>query len=467
MESNEPLKYKRQSFTLNQLLADNRVVVVLSLLLAFVCWVVATGNSENVERTIENAKIAIDTSGLTVGTRTLVPFFDEGRDKDSYFVNLEVNGPQMYVNKNLTAENFSVSLDMSGVDRPGTYSVNVIVKKKEGVDASVELKNYEPKTVTLYFDEYYSTEVDLVPQLMRNNAEITKKDLVPEGFLAEDPTTTVKTVNVSGAFEQIRKIKRVVARVSVPDMLERTTVFDSTSVELFAETEIASSALKYVTLNAEEEGDTSVPMRVTIAVKKIYELETSIAFARTAPEQYVQQPLPYTITPSKVKIAIEADKTPGETLIVGLLDFSKVNTGRTTFDFPASALADASSENSNITVLSEGVTSFKVVVDASQMRKKTLDTPVNIRDNITFYAVQESFSVAIVTESVSNVVVIAPSTQALEGITAANIRAEIDFSKIEMKEGTMSVKAHLYVNGSENSWCYGEYPIEVNILKRQ
>lgn len=466
MDSNESIKNKKQMMTLNQLLADNRIVVGISLVLAFVCWVIATGNSENMTRTIENAKVAIDTNGLAVGTRTLVPFFDEGRDKDSYFVNIEVNGPQMYVNKNLTAENFSVTLDMSSVDRPGTYTLNVNVKKKDGVDSSVELLNYEPKTVTLYFDEYTTLDMPLVPLLVRNSQEIAKEDLVPEGYLAEDPTLTVKTVTVSGAFEQVRKVLRVVARVNVPEMLERTTVFDGSSVELLAETESAYS-LKYITLNADSEGDSPVPMRMTVPVKKIYELNTALAFAETTPDYYLENPLPYTISPSTVRIAIEADKTPGDTLIVGLLNFSRLKTGRNTFEFPVAALAEASPENSNITVLSEGVTSFKVTVDASGMKTKTLDTPVNIKDNLTVYAVQESFSVTSVTASISDVVVIAPDDGTLDAITAANVRAEVDLSKVEMKEGTMTLQAHLYVSGSSNAWCYGEYPIEVNIMKKQ
>ena len=134
-------------FSLYSLLHNNKFLVVISFIIAFIVWItVSLNESPEVERVIENVKVNVDES---VPSQLGYKAFG-GED---IYIDITVRGKRYLVGDNvLNAEDFDVVALSSKVDKPGRYTLQVKAVPKNaqaGYTIIAKSKDY----VEIYFDQ--------------------------------------------------------------------------------------------------------------------------------------------------------------------------------------------------------------------------------------------------------------------------------------------------------------------------
>ena len=187
---------------------------------------------------------------------------------------------------------------------------------------------------------------------------------------------------------------------------------------------------------------------LTIPVLRVKEVDTTILF-KNAPDEYVLNPLSYTISPSKDFFNISVDEYDKTTeFSVGTIDFKSVSPSNYVFEFLRTDLpvSDESDTQKFVVRLDvSGLSQDYFVVSSNKVK-------VNNPDNLSYRI-----------SGLNKSVVVVGSEKALESITENDISVEIDISDINITAGqTTSVPANVTVKSS-NCWVYGTYTVEVSL----
>jgi hypothetical protein len=175
----------------------------------------------------------------------------------------------------------------------------------------------------------------------------------------------------------------------------------------------------------------------------------TLILSANAPDEYVLNPLSFTVSPSSDYFNIsvdEYDKTAE--FSVGTIDFKSVSPSNYIFEF---LRADLPVSEQSITE------KFIVKLDVSNLSQEYFviagsKVKVNNPDNL-------NYSVSGLNKSV----MIVGSEKALESITEDDITVEIDISSLNISAGqTTTVPANVTVK-SANCWVYGTYTVEISL----
>ena len=408
------------------------MVFGFSAVMAFVLWcVVSVYASPEVERTITGVPVSIDLTDSTPERLGLQPF-----GETEFYVDVVVRGPKYQVSETMfNAGDLRVSANLNYVDSAGQKELGL---RYEILDSSsdVQVVSISRETISIYFDTLKEATFTLEPDILFPEGV----EPVADGYLLDTPILSVSTVTVRGPATEVNKISRVVARVENEASLTATT---TSPAQIYMLTESGASP-NYCTCTVED-------VTVTMLVKKIVTLPVSVAFLHQ-PIAYIDQPLPQTIEPSTVTVALNADIADStQTLSVGEIDFAEINNSSNTFTFQTDALE-------NVKFLDDSLKEITVHIDASQLSSREFDielsgvTSVNLATGLQAEYPPASYHVR----------VIGPQ-ESLEMISAADIYAEADYAGMQLTAGTHTVPISLFVRTQNDCWCVGAYEISVEI----
>lgn len=422
------MKVKKRKINLHNLFYNDRFLMFFSVIAAFAIWVtISMTAGTEIEKTIDNVKVNVDLENSVPKQFDLTMFGDT-----EYTVSVTVKGKR-YAVGNLTADDIEVTAQTNYVDSAGKHTLALkAVAKDEAAD--FEITSMSQTYIEAYFDVYKEATYQL-------ETNIVTQQLIPDGYISEDPILSAKSITICGPATEINKITKVYAKVQVDKPLTTTTTLNA---EIVPVNEYGGT-LRYLTVK------NNAAVTITIPVFKVKELPVSVEFIN-APKDYTATPLETVITPSVVTIAAdEAYIDKLEKISVGTIDFSDIGSLNNKFTFDASSLKEVK--------FIDGTEQFEVSVDASSMVSGNFKIDSS---NINISNLSENVSVEIPSSFSQEVVLVGPSAD-IAKISSSDIIGTVDVSSAQVSQGTMTFPIDISIKNNNSCWAYGDYKIAVSI----
>lgn len=415
----------------NRILSNDIVLMVLSLLLAFVIWFFINANSQTESNvTISNIPITIDLSKEAI---------DDGLqvfDLDDTTASVEVSGNRITVGSLSASDIQVVALQSNSIIAPGSHTLE-LTAKKVGVKTNYNFaSNVSPSTVTVYVDKYKEKVFDITDDIVYK---------VEEGYYANSSLSETM-VTVSGPETEILAIDKVVVQGTLDgsDGNSKKGMFDLIYLDKDGnELDIKMS-------------DSDVHnVDVTLTPLPIMEVNLDVELVN-APKNYPS----IGINPRRIKIA--ADKAVLETIkdkkvIIGTLNFAELSNENHLLSYdivlPNGCKNLSDSLKTNVSIDLSGYESKKITVNNF--------TGVNI--DLSEYNV-------VFNSSGIEITICGPS-ELIESINSAEVIPKVDFaSKLdEIDKNSLSLELPVtfsFTKDYVNCWVYGDYTVSVNVTKK-
>lgn len=431
MNQNNNENKKKLSFS--ELFNDKRFILIISFIISFVLWMwVAIEKSPETQRVITGVPVQINLENSVPEQLGLEVF-----GNSEFTVDVTVKGKK-YVTSSLSADDIVVTANTNYVDGSGVKTLQLKVAQKES-DSDYEIASYSANYIEVYFDTYKEVELPIEGKIETNLLKI-----VSDGCIAGDTVLSKNTVLISGPATEINKIVSINANILIDEVLDKTTTFDP----VFKIVTSDGSSLEYVKMETEESDVT-----VTVPVLKEVVLPTVVEF-RNAPAYFINNPLTYTVYPSKVKVAVPVDMidTISE-FVVSTIDFADISGSINTFNF------DINQINSTFKITDESITKFTVRIDASKMVSRTISVPFTHFDII---HTRDDYNVTINQDKDISVKIVGLESD-IDSITADDLTIIIDTTEQELSQNVTSLSGYVRVMGDYPCWAVGKYDLKVKV----
>ena len=422
----EKLKMLNPS-TLKGFLYNKKVIVSLSIFLAFVLWlVIVTQENPMRERTFTNLTLNVNMENTFVSENGMNIVGDISSQKFS----VVVRGPS-YVVSSLRPEDLTVYVSAASVDEPGQYKLDVVATRSS---TNYEVLSVSPSTVKLEFD-YFDTKEFAVKADAKGATAVN--GLIAEPGIVSGIERDVLTV--TGPRSKLNQIASVVAVCDVNRVLSATETFDA-EINLFDENGKKIS-LENISLNAE-----NVKVKVPISKKKTVSV---VADFTNLPNGFDKSTIKYAVDHAKVDIIGNPDVVDKITKInLSAIDVSQISLSNKEFAVTPK--------------LPEGVR----LVDNFETFNVTINTTGYIEKTITVTQVKSvnlKSGLKSTQTTVKNVKICGPKAS-VNKITSELLSATVDL--LDKGEGLHSLVVSMNFKTYKNVWVVGSYNTTVTITKK-
>ncbi len=427
---------KNKKFSLENILNNNRFLMVVSFLIAFGLWIwVAIDKSPEIQTVITNVPVKINLENSIPQQLGLQIF-----GKSEFTVDVTVTGKK-YILSNLKAEDIQVEANTNYVNSAGTKTLQLKVTPTD-TSEEFDIASVSSTYIEVFFDTYKEVELSI-------NGDIATelKSIIPDGCIMGDIVFSKNTVTVSGPTTEINRITGVFATAKIDEVLEKTTTVDP-EVKLITSD---GSKLEYSKMSIDD-----AEITMTIPVLKVVSLPTVVEF-KNAPSYFIENPLSYTVYPSTVEVAVPVDVIDTtKHFVVDTIDFADISNSYNTYNI------DVESINS-FKIVDESIKRFRVRVNASEFESKTITVPmskITLKDN------RNDFKV-VLNENKDIAVTVIGTPTSLEKITSDNISIQVDTADKSLTKDTTAISAKVIVNGESGCWAFGKYDIKVKVTPNE
>ena len=432
-QKNNANNENKKKLSFSDLLNNKKFVLFISCFFAFVLWAwVSMEKSPETQRVIASVPVQINLENSIPEQLGLKVF-----GNSEFTVDVTVKGKK-YIISSLDADDIDVVANTNYVDSSGIKTLQLKVTPKDS-NAEYTIASSSLNHIEVYFDTYKEVELPIESKI-----DTKLSSIVPDGCLVGDTVFSKNTVLISGPTTEINKIVKVYAKISVDEILEKTTTFDP----VFEVVTNDNSLLEYVNILSDE-----ADITVTIPVLKEVVLPTRIEF-RNAPSYFINNPLDYSVYPSKIHVAVPVDLIETtEYFVVDTIDFADISGSLNTFIVPMN------STNNSLKILDENIDKFTVKIDASNMVSKTITIPSS---KITVKNSRDDYNVAVINDRDIAVKVIGVDTY-IDSITVDNLSIIVDTTEQEITEKTSVLLGNVVVSGDFPCWAVGNYDVKVKV----
>ena len=412
-----------------KILNSKWIYVILSVLLAFVLWLYV-GREANPEVTNTLRHVQVVYSGLeSLEERGLM--ISEGAEQT---VSLRIRATRD-VWRRLNQGDTTVTIDVSGIAEPGEQSVSITTRnisfpRSITVLDSIDVQYTSPGTVDFTVSRWASKDVPV--QGVFNGS-------VAEGYQREEFSFAPETVTVSGQEELVNQVDHALVTVSQEEM--STTYMENCGYTLV-------DANGEPVANAEQLDSSPETVLATLPIVQLKEVQLTVDIipGGGATEDDVTVEIdPLTITVS----GEAADLAELDSISLGEIDLSTVF-GTQTEKMPINL--DASHTNVS------GPAEATVTVRVEGLSTKTLEV-----DNIEIINKPAGYEADLVTQSCT--VLVRGPQEALDAVTASQIRIVADLSDLDPSTGTRTVPVRVYLDGSSEVGVVGTYNVSISITR--
>lgn len=410
----------------SDILHNDKLMLAFSFVAAIVIWLgVVINVSPEMTTTIQNVKVTIDN---TVPSQFGLEVFGDSE----FYVDVTVKGKKYQISS-LKAEDIKVLAQTNNVDSAGMRTLLLKSDQTFG-NNDYTVTAISQRSIDVFFDVPKTVQLVIEPDVIADDSV----NIVEAGFKTGEINLSETTVNVTGPSTEINKIVKAVAQLKLEKSL---TANKSADVDVLLFDENGKSNFDYVTTDIEK-------VVLTIPVLRVKEINTTLLF-KNAPDEYVLNPLNYTISPKKDYFNISVDEYEKTTEFpVGTIDFKSVSPSNYVFEFLRTDLPVSDESNTEKFVVKLDVTGLSQEYFVFSSDKVKVNNPNKLAYKIS---------------GLNKSVVVVGSEKALESITEDDINVEIDISEINITAGqTISVPANVTVK-STNCWIYGTYTVEVSL----
>lgn len=405
---------------------NNTTWKLLSLLIAFVAWMIVVENVDResyaVFRDVSIDMTNVEESISTLGLNSISP--------DVEVATVNVSGV-MYAVGNLRKEDISVAPDVSKVTGAGVYELPLVgtIKNASG---EVEITSVSPSRVTVRFDTLHSKTLAIESNLNGLKSEV--------GYLIQDELVTPSQVTITGPEAEVSRISRCEVRTTVDEKLSETYSKKSEIVLLDKNDNVIQP--ENVTLDVLE-------ATVTIPVLKIREIPVELQFINV-PEHFPLDDLDFSLSSESISVAgAESAIDRYGSILLDHINFKELGVG-SSYALPVEL------QNGFRNV--ENIQSVQVTLNSENLSSRKLNL-----EGIHVINVPLGYQAEALADSLSDVELIG-DTQLLETLDPTELVLEVDMkhsSEIEVGQVLMPVK--IYDPLGRLIWAKGSYDVVVSI----
>lgn len=208
----------KNKFSLNRLLHNDRLMMVISLVIAVAVWAIVSFGPGNVQTRTFTTTVKIDLTDTSVGYNDLRVI-----GNDTFTVNVEVEGARSVIYA-LTGEDIEIRPSLTDIQGPGKSEVSLTVNKN-GRFTDYTIHSISPATVTVDCDYWMSAPFTVTPDLSRLTTKDEKTQQLGDAIL--DSAIVDGRVTLEGPRTVMQQVASVVARVEESQTLDKTTHFEA------------------------------------------------------------------------------------------------------------------------------------------------------------------------------------------------------------------------------------------------
>ncbi len=403
--------------------------VVLSVVLAICLWVYVSYIDTSTDSTYTIRNVPVEFTGLdTLEGRGLM--ITDGAEQT---ITLNVRTSWSAALR-LSAETMSVTVDVSSIESPGTYTTGYRINYPTGVSSnSVSITGSTVQNVTYTVARRTERSVE-VQGVFRGE--------VADGYQREEFSFSPATILVSGEESAVNQVDHALVTITRDEPLSSTF----TGEMPFQLIGLDGEVLDLEELNLETDVST---VQVTLPVVQLKEVELTVDLVpgggATADNAQV------TIEPETITVSgSESDLAGISTISLGEVSLGDIFSQDTfTFDIQLSSGLE------NVS----GVTQATVTVEITGLTTRTLEV-----DNIQWINAPEGCTVDLVSQV--RQVQIRGEEEAVNAVVASQISIVADLTDATI--GTQNVPARVYLNGTSDVGVVGAdgyYRVVVNIQR--
>ncbi len=220
----------KQRFSLNRLLHNDRLVLILSLVVAVTVWALVSFGPGNITERQITIPVTVDFTGTLAEFRELRVV-----GNNTFTVTVTVEGPRSVISS-LDSNDIAVKADADGVENPGKAKLPLSATKA-GNATDYTITAVSPSFVTVDCDKWITKSFDITDpnavsinigaisvaqeNLVLGNGKVLGSDAIPEGkIVLEGPRSTVS------------RIEKLEARIGTETAISKTSWFTASLVAL-------------------------------------------------------------------------------------------------------------------------------------------------------------------------------------------------------------------------------------------
>ena len=197
---------KKSGFSINNILYNNRILLVFSVFCAIIIWlVIAVEFTPETTVTIKNVPVKIDTSYLK-NTLSLEAYGEEGLTVDVTIV-----GKRYIVEDDDIINDLDVSANLGSVTHGGENFVLPIEVGSVSTRPEYEIVSISVESVSVFFDVESSKKVPVNVNLVVENGIET---LAAEGYFAGEPAPEYQMIAIYGPETELAQISEITAQIN-------------------------------------------------------------------------------------------------------------------------------------------------------------------------------------------------------------------------------------------------------------
>lgn len=401
----------------SRFLTNKKVLFIVSVAFAFIFWVLT---ADNITKTFTEVPVKYNIPESVAQQFEVFGASDE-------FVSVTVDGKRVAVDA-LSSENFTASVDLSGVTETGEKSFNVNVKCSENLN--LDISRVEPSNVTLMIDRPMTKTIAL------------KSDFsyFPAGYYVDN--NAPETVEVSGPESYVNQVKCAFIGGNVTSK-DASTVTNNYKISLYDNEDPHSPEAKVI----DNEYITLSYSSVDVTFKYLHYKE-SVPFSIVTDEGVEVSNKYFSVTPADISVAVPESALDENGEFLSL----PIDIGRISQYSNASYIVTADAADilgPDIINKSDGIEKIRYRLDFTALITETLEVPSSrcIVKNLPEgykYDVPDSFSVVVVGDK-----------NAVNSIDPEKVDIILDFESVKPsndKYVDVPVTINLNVNGF--CWAY-------------
>lgn len=353
----------KQKYTLNRFLHNDKLMMLLSLVIAFIIWLlVVYGPGTQEERVISGVPISVTLNDYVVEEYNLRIV-----DGANATASVKVSGTRSEI-AGLTAQDITVIADAGQISKEGQYVLPLRVTSSGNYSVlSVTGDDGVNNTVTITCDVW--REQSFPVKVVMSNLSVTDSENYQFGTPAlSGPAVTGNNVVVAGSRTDINRIVRVEAVITDEKKLSETTVFEADLVAYDKEDKVIETVSFLMAEN--NKIDVTIPVLVfkTIALKPT---------VKHLPEGYKDKTDLITVTPAEMSfwcLPSEEEEYTKSVQELLTLDFDRISPDNQTKEVILGGEGSVRLQNGTETVT--------LKLNVNNMVMRTIDVPIteeNIR----------------------------------------------------------------------------------------
>lgn len=422
-------KIKRINFSFSKFFDNNKFVKVFAVLVAAISWVIVSWTvSPSAERTVADVPISFDLQDTTPGSYGLSII-----DGESQTVDIRVQG-KSYKLGNLTPDDFVAIPNLTPVTKPGSYNLDIEVRKINTRDNDYKVADVYTKKVIVDFDYIREKTFDVFA--------IAENITAQEGYVKEAVIANPNKVTLKGPQSEIDKISKCVVETDEKEAVSEMIVLDGV-LEFYDENNVKLK-LDHVTY-PEQTFD------ISVQIYKHKVVPFTVNFVNVPPG-LDESLLEYKLSEDTMELSGPKDVIDNiQDISLGEIDFRKINISSVfakDVNIPAGVL---NVNNTNLVTVS-------IIPD--NLDKKQLSVK-----NIIAVNTPTNYNVKVVTTIIKNVTMVGNDLD-IESLSANDLIARVDLQAVDLSEGRQRVPVTIYATGNKFVWAIKEYMVLVDATKK-